>query len=151
VTLDTQGNIFGTTVNSPTLWEIAKGSGTITVLATSGVALYAGVTLDGQGNLYGTASSGGTSGDGSIWEIAKGSGAMTTLASFDGTDGASPFSGLTLGRDGTLYGTANEGGDGGVGTVYQLTGAVVPEPPGAVLLGLGALVLAGFARVRMRQ
>ena len=46
---------------------------------------------------------------------------LTTLASFNGTDGAGPYSsaGLTL-SGGTLYGTTERGGSSGYGTVFAL-------------------------------
>jgi len=52
---------------------------------------------------------------------------FTTLASFDGTDGASPYAGLVQGGDGNFYGTAWVGGNPncnggyGCGTVFKIT------------------------------
>ena len=106
------------------------------------------MTLDTQGNLYGNTYDGGANGVGSVFEIAKGSGKITTLASFDGTNGANPFAGLTLSGDGILYGTTNNGGESGVGTVFELTGAVVPEPSSLLLLGLSAIISVGLTFVR---
>jgi len=39
----------------------------------------------------------------------------------DGNDGANPYAGLTLGPDGSFYGTASEGGSSKDGTVFRVT------------------------------
>ena len=88
MTLDSNGNLFGTSQNGGggdgTIWEIAKGASTITTLATfigtNGAFPHGGVTLDANGNLFGTSYSNGAIGNGSVWELAKGSGTITTLA-----------------------------------------------------------------------
>src|SRR5580693_221708 len=48
---------------------------------------------------------------------------LTTLYSFTGQDGdgASPYAGVVLGPDGSLYGTTGYGGTFGAGVVYQLS------------------------------
>jgi uncharacterized repeat protein (TIGR03803 family) len=80
VTLDANGNLYGTAAfggagpgGSGTVWELAKGSGTITALAsfngTNGSEPFAGVTFDANVNLYGTANGGGASGLGTVWEF----------------------------------------------------------------------------------
>ena len=52
-------------------------------------------------------------------------GEMTTLVSFTGTNGAflgaRPYSGLTQGVDGALYGTTASGGSANAGTVFRVT------------------------------
>jgi uncharacterized repeat protein (TIGR03803 family) len=46
---------------------------------------------------------------------------VNTVVTFDGTNGANPrFGILTQGRDGSLYGTTEQGGLYGLGTVYKL-------------------------------
>jgi uncharacterized repeat protein (TIGR03803 family) len=45
---------------------------------------------------------------------------LTTLRSFDGTNGASPFAGLTADAAGNLYGSTQQGGPDGQGTIYRL-------------------------------
>ena len=52
---------------------------------------------------------------------------FTTLAYF--TDGSAVFSSLIQGRDGNLYGTSNDGGASGHGSVFKVT-------PGGVLTTL---------------
>jgi uncharacterized repeat protein (TIGR03803 family) len=46
---------------------------------------------------------------------------FTTLHTFDGTDGANPYAGLVQGTDGDLYGTTDNGGTNGIGTVFTIT------------------------------
>jgi uncharacterized repeat protein (TIGR03803 family) len=80
VTFDTNGNVYGTAPfgganNQGTVWEVAKGSDTITVLAsfnrTSGTFPYWGATLDASGNLYGTTYQGGANSVGTVWEFSS--------------------------------------------------------------------------------
>ena len=133
VTLDSQGNLYGTTSNGGgngdgTVYEIAKGSHTLTTIAsfdgTNGSYPDAGVTIDAQGNLYGTTQLGGpgdmSTGLGTVWEIAKGTGTITTLASFDVATGYEPRDGVAMDAQGDLYGTAYYGGLDSLGTVWEL-------------------------------
>jgi uncharacterized repeat protein (TIGR03803 family) len=47
---------------------------------------------------------------------------FTTLASFNGTDGATPYYGaLVQGLDGNLYGMTNSGGNNGDGNIFKIT------------------------------
>lgn len=59
-----------------------------------------------DGNLYSTTQDGGTNGFGTVFQLTP-SGSMKVLHNFSNTssDGAFPYSGLTLGTDGSLYGT----------------------------------------------
>lgn len=95
---------------------------------------FAGLTMDRAGNLYGTAIGGGTYGDGTVYKLSyNGTGwIFHPLYSFageaSGNDGAAPTGGLTIGPDGSLYGTTYSGGEGdcpffqyrGCGTVFNL-------------------------------
>ena len=130
VTLDSSGNLFGTTSggganNVGTVYEIANGSSAITTLASFNAATgdipASGVTLDSSGNLYGTTQNDGDNGQGTVYEIANGSNTITPLASFNTTDGSTPYGGITLDSSGNLYGTTEYGGDAnGDGLVYEI-------------------------------
>ena len=142
VTLDTKGNLYGTTPTGGTygngvLYEItAAGAYSILYNFTGGAdgwtpqspPVYKG------GSLYGTTQSGGagcTWGCGVIYKytLAKGkkAGKETVLYTFSGVpDGQYPLYGaLVFDKSGNLYGTTQNGGEnpGGatnVGTVYKL-------------------------------
>jgi uncharacterized repeat protein (TIGR03803 family) len=133
--MDSNGNLYGTAPfggasNIGLVFELAHGSGTITVLASfdgaNGANPYGGLIMDSSGNLYGTTSFGGGSGDGTVFELARGSGTITTLASFNGTNGAGPYDALIMDSSGNLYGTTAGGGSQGAGTVFELPGAAAP-------------------------
>src|ERR1700674_2560809 len=73
-----------------------------------------------DGNLYSTSQTGGK-GFGTVFQLSP-AGKMTVLYSFQNKkDGAFPKSGLTLGTDGSLYGTTSAGGSVGYGTVFKIT------------------------------
>jgi len=117
---DAAGNLYGTTLVG-TVFELAKGSATISTLAS--VSNPGGVIVDTAGNLYGTATQGppgDPTGDGMVFELAKGSGTITILASFDGADGAAPGGTLVADAAGNLYGTTSKGGAAGDGTVFEV-------------------------------
>lgn len=80
---------------------------------------------DSAGNLYGTSVQGGTYNSGTVFQVSP-AGVHTVLYSFKGgRDGGEPYKGVTLGPDGSLYGTAVAGGgghcDSGCGVVFKLT------------------------------
>ncbi|HEV2397351.1 MAG TPA: choice-of-anchor tandem repeat GloVer-containing protein [Candidatus Sulfotelmatobacter sp.] len=91
---------------------------------------YAGVTLAGDGNFYGTTSYGGNGSyrnvnkSGTLFQANTRSG-LTTLYSFCSKlgcqDGDDPYTPLTLGSDGNLYGTTQYGGLHKSGTAFVLT------------------------------
>jgi uncharacterized repeat protein (TIGR03803 family) len=81
--------------------------------------------LDASGNLWITTQSGGTSNAGTLVELAPPASpgqpwVKKLVYSFsNGWNGGAPASGVTIGPDGTLYGTTSGGGDNGSGIVYQ--------------------------------
>jgi hypothetical protein len=92
----------------------------------------AGVTFGSSGDLYGTTALGGSTGGGAVYELRRpvSVGSAWTYAVryfFTGTpDGSYPASKLTLGGEGKLYATTQQGGQGqtcgnyGCGTVFEV-------------------------------
>ena len=148
VTLDQQGNVYGTTN-----WGGAYGWGAVYRVAppkTKGGAwketvvysLDSGsdmgshpdgpVIFDSSGNIYGTAAFGGDlncqggAGCGTVFKLTPPNAenadwTSTTLYNFQGgSDGAVPKSNMVLDRLGDLYGTTNYGGTGQAGTAFRL-------------------------------
>jgi uncharacterized repeat protein (TIGR03803 family) len=128
---DQYGNIYGTTSscgasNFGTVWKVTS-AGVETVLysftgsTTNAEYPLAGVVGDGRGNLYGTTETGGSANLGTVYRVNQ-KGQFTLLHSFTGPDGEYVYGGLV--RDsstGTLYGTSQNGGTLGYGTVFQIT------------------------------
>ncbi len=94
-----------------------------------GAIPYAGLTMDKAGNFYGTTYAGGSKKLGAVYRLKRaGSGWIADgLYSFLGgaNDGAQPLARVTFGPDGSLYGTASQGGRGqycaiGCGIVFKL-------------------------------
>jgi uncharacterized repeat protein (TIGR03803 family) len=135
---DAVGNLYGTTY-----YGGAYGEGVVyqlspatvgwkqTILHTfvsdsnDGANPQGGVILDSAGNVYGTTFVGGSNSQGTIFELSPtlaGGWKETILHNFGGHDGAYPFTALTLGPNGSLYGTTVAGGpteDAGV--VFELS------------------------------
>jgi uncharacterized repeat protein (TIGR03803 family) len=130
---DTAGNLYGTTVNggaygAGVVYKLTS-AGQLTVLYSftggpDGANPYAGVIQDSAGNLYGTTAYGGTAfrnaGSGVVYELNT-AGQQTVLHTFTGgTDGASPYAGLTRDASGNVYGTTYFGGAANAGVVYEV-------------------------------
>ncbi len=152
---DSSGDFYGTTDsgganNDGTVFELAKGSSTITTLAsfngTNGSEPFAGLVMDSSGNLYGTTEGGGADSDGTVFELAKGSSTITTLASFNGTDGEYPYAGLVMDSSGNLYGTTEGGGSHGDGTIFELVkgSSIIRTRASFPVFGLGKYPYAGL-------
>jgi len=102
---------------------------------SDGAQPFAGVIPDARGNLYGTAASAGANDCGTAFKLSlSGSNwTQTVLHTFKGgsgpgcsgssSDGAFPLGGLYMDAQGSLYGTTDQGGQSGAGTVYELSGA----------------------------
>ncbi|HWY56158.1 MAG TPA: choice-of-anchor tandem repeat GloVer-containing protein [Terriglobales bacterium] len=78
---------------------------------------------DAKGNLYAATAAGGTYGAGVVFMLSP-TGKETILYEFKGQsngDGAAPHGHLTFDAKGNIYGTTQEGGTNGTGTVYELS------------------------------
>ncbi len=145
------GTIYGTTsaggaANAGTVFSLTPpltsgGAWTESVIfsfsgGADGANPLAGVIIGTDGILYGTASAGGIAGfegygEGTIFSLTPPTSqglpwSQTVLYSFTGPiDGATPSAVLSLGANGTLYGTATYGGAADYGAIFCLT------PPGS--------------------
>jgi uncharacterized repeat protein (TIGR03803 family) len=134
----------GTSGNGTVFALNTDGTGFTTLHSFTGTSIPGasnGTNSDGTGpqtrlilsgnTLFGTASAGGTSGNGTVFALNTDGTGFTTLHSFtsvsnpnhfsNGTnsDGANPYAGLILSGN-TLYGTTDQGGSGGTGTLFAL-------------------------------
>jgi uncharacterized repeat protein (TIGR03803 family) len=147
VTLDAQGNLYGTAVVGGSFagpcveagcgvtYKLTNSGGvwTQTVLHTftggnDGSGPGAGVTFDKQGNLYGMTPIGGAKGLGIIYELKPGANGVwkeRVIHTFTGgADGSSGSAGrLILDSAGNMYGVATAGGANGSGTAFELVRA----------------------------
>ncbi len=112
----------------------AANAQTLTVLhnftaGDDGLAPTAALTPGGTGTFYGTASGGGLYNCGVVFKMAdhNGSWSLTPIFSFKGSDGCNPLSPVTIGPDGSLYGTTIGLADG-EGTLYKLQPLPTPPP-----------------------
>jgi uncharacterized repeat protein (TIGR03803 family) len=135
------GNFYGTTevggtnaCGCGTVFRISP-SGNHTTLhsfagpPTDGAYPFAGLARGTDGNFYGTTFGGGSPGPGTVFRISP-SGTYSNLYSFGSqpNDGANPFAALVQGSDGNFYGTTENGGTPGPGTVFRLTVPLNPPP-----------------------
>ena len=121
--------LYGTTLeggvsDKGTVFSVnTDGTGFATLYSFSGgndgSGPLAGLILSGN-TLYGTAAYGGSSGKGTVFSVNTDGTGFTTLHSFSGgNDGAAPAAVLVLSGN-TLYGTAEDGGSLGNGTVFSV-------------------------------
>ena len=123
------GNLYGTTfdgggTDNGTIFKITTNgflTGLVSLDGPNGDLPYSGLTPGTDGNFYGTTYQGGTSGRGTVYKMTPG-GSLTTLYSFTGgNDGGSVSGGLTLGPDGSFYGTTFKGGTLNKGTLFKIS------------------------------
>ncbi len=82
--------------------------------------------MDAAGNLYGATAGDGAYGYGNVFKLTRSNGGWTYTSLHDftgqgGSDGAFPQGGLVLGANGSIYGTASQGGINNNGTVFEIT------------------------------
>jgi uncharacterized repeat protein (TIGR03803 family) len=138
---DASGSFYGTTTgrggtDAGTVFKLSPGADgwTETLLHRFGRGDDDGgypnsaLTMDRSGALYGTTSGGGKDGLGTVFKLTPTDQGWERklLYIFSQTRGADvnglmPMAGLTLGDDGTLYGTTGAGGKFGSGAVFALT------------------------------
>jgi len=141
VTLDADGNLYGTTVaggngglcagdGCGVVYELVNKGGWIqTVLYNftgndDGFGPGGAVVFDNAGNLYGTTPDGGADGEGVVYELSPGRGSwqLTVIHAFTGgDDGAVGSLGALLYSGGNFYGVTELGGKNQAGTVFQLS------------------------------
>ena len=142
VTLDPQGNLYGTTVTGGS-GSCEGGCGVVFKLTKSGSnwtqsVLHAftggndgsspgsGLAFDSHGNLYGMTPTGGAYGLGVVYQLhpeAAGTWKLNVLHAFTGgNDGSSASAGrLIFDAAGNIYGVTTVGGAHGDGVVFELT------------------------------
>lgn len=128
--LGTDGNFYGTSYSGcavPQAGCIVRitRSGAVTVLhdfEAGGPRQPEGRLLQASdGNFYGTTNYGGSDDVGTLFRLTP-SGGFTVLHSMDGdSEGAYPSGSLVEADDGSFYGTTEDRGSGGRGTVFRVT------------------------------
>ena len=111
---DGRGLVYkvGTAGNFHTIYALPNES--------DGVDPQAGVILDAAGNMYGTTEEGGTTGRGVVFKVDPQANETILYTFTGGSDGRSPYGGLTLDAAGNLYGTTRFGGAADSGVVFKL-------------------------------
>src|SRR2546425_5681279 len=129
------GTVFRVNTNGTSFRKLHNFSG-----GSDGAYPYAGLILSGN-TLYGTTCDCGSSGYGTVFRVNTDGTGVTTLyivTAFSGptqtnSDGAFPQAGLILSGN-TLYGTTEQGGRSGRGTVFGVT---LPAPPQVAVIPSG--------------
>jgi uncharacterized repeat protein (TIGR03803 family) len=138
-----KGLLLGTTCcgSEGTVFQLREIAGTWSKTTLFTFAKYAqgafpaGVIVDADGVIYGTTSNGGSEGAGIVFSLTKPTEkgklwTLTTIHNFTGgSDGGSPYSALTLGAGGVLYGTVTTGCAYGAGGVVAFTPPAVAGDP----------------------
>ncbi|MFL6688589.1 MAG: choice-of-anchor tandem repeat GloVer-containing protein [Alphaproteobacteria bacterium] len=128
--LDREGNLYGTTVEGGTakcrcgvVFRLSPGGEETPLYAFHGHDGYHPVgplVRNKAGDVFGVTQEGGKTFDGAVFRLSA-SGNETVLHSFSGIpDGSGLNDGLTIDRDGNLYGATTYGGIGD-GTVFKVT------------------------------
>ncbi len=132
VITDSAGNVYGTTESGG-----SGGGGTVYEISPSGNewnfetlysfpqpgAPYAALTFDAAGNLYGTTFNGGSENLGNVFELTYDGGwHFNDIYDFTFSGLAeNPLGGVSIDASGNLFGTTQDGGAYGRGTVWEIT------------------------------
>lgn len=125
------GMLYGTTYgggatnNAGTVYRLNKDGSAFQIIHS-----FTGVGADGRhpcgnllegtdGAIYGTTERGGTNDQGTLFSLDKDGSSYAVLAGFGAGSGQYPRGGLVLGSDGAFYGTTDQGGSIGFGTVFR--------------------------------
>jgi uncharacterized repeat protein (TIGR03803 family) len=160
--------LSGSTLFGTTSFGGSSNNGTVFALNTDGMgftnlhsftSIFHGTNNDGNipksslvrsgDTLYGTASGGGISGFGTLFAVNTNGTGFTTLYSFTATDpdtgtnsdGVNPYAGLILSGN-TLYGTAQQGGKSGNGTVFSFSFGSISPPELSIIQSGTNVILA---------
>ena len=127
---DAAGDLFGTTQTGGTdgvgtVFELNRGASAVTTVASfeapaAGTMPSSPLIEDTKGDFFGTTSQGGAYGKGTVYEVVPGNGTPITLASFNGTNGANPYTGLYEDATGDLFGTTDSGGSSNLGVIFEI-------------------------------
>lgn len=128
---DSAGNLCGTTSlggdhGHGVIFKLDKLTLAVTVLHSfagpDGLNPWGGLVRDSGGNLYGTTADGGNYKEGTAFKLDT-TGTLTVLHHFGAFtgDGMYPLANLALDPAGNLYGTTEDGGAYGEGTIFKLT------------------------------
>jgi len=126
------GIYYGTTQNGGTngagsIFKFDSATGSITLQdsfnGTNGSYPIAALTAAGNGIYYGTTFGGGANGNGSIFAFDSATGSITLQGSFNGTNGSNPIAALTAAGNGIYYGTTQNGGANGNGSIFAFDSA----------------------------
>jgi uncharacterized repeat protein (TIGR03803 family) len=134
LTLGADGNYYGTTIiggtsGAGTLFKVTP-TGAFTALhqfasGSDGGSPFAPPIEAADGSLYGVTFEGNsdTNTNGNVFQYNPSSGLFTIILSLsqDGSQGLAVWAPLLEASDGTLYGTASQGGANGCGTIFNLT------------------------------
>jgi len=130
---DQAGNFYGATSDggpgsSGVTYELSPSGGgwtfqVINYFDSPGQGVFGELTLDAAGNLYGVRISGGAHDEGELFKLtpSNGSWTLTDLHDFTAADGYFAYGSVVLDADGNIFGTSQDGGAYGKGTVWEYT------------------------------
>lgn len=130
---DHAGNLYGTTelgASGGSAYELTPSGNTWTesvvfdFTSRTGYEPYSGLISDNAGNLYGTTQTGGVYFQGTVFRLTQSGSGWTLSVPYnfmDESDGGNPNAGVVLDQSGNIYGATTSAGQGGGGTVFELS------------------------------